>query len=122
MLLTYQIVHWVYAVSVALLVLFEMNMAHLCILLLVVSSQTAGLVLMQGCPLTLLERRHTTKTHKQALQRLGIGYECDHEYESSLETMIHVWLAISLKLLVLMLARMFYGPVILSYGRTSTLP
>jgi len=105
MLLAYQILHWIYALSLAILVLFEMNLGHLCILLLVVSLQTAGIVLLNGCPLTNFERRYTKTTHQHLLQKLKIGFQCNHEYESQIETMIHVWLAISLKLFVLMLGR-----------------
>ena len=104
MLLAYQTIHWAYALLLAVLVLFENNKAHLCILLLVVSINTAAIVMFQGCPLTLMERRYSDKTHKKTLQKLNIGFECDHEYESSIETMIHVWLAICLKLFVLMLS------------------
>ena len=104
MLLAYQIIHYIYAIVLVTLILFEHDKCHLCILLLVVSLQTVAIVLFKGCPLTALERKYTQKNHLRALQGLGIGFECDHEYESQIETMIHLWLAIVLKLFVLMLA------------------
>jgi hypothetical protein len=87
-----------------LLVLFETNKAHLCILLLIASVQTFAIVMFCGCPLTIMERRYSNKNHKKTLQQLGIGFECDHEYESQIETMILIWLFITLKLFVLMLS------------------
>jgi len=91
MLLAYQTIHWIYAIVLVILILFENNKLHLCILLLVVSLETFAIVLFKGCPLTALERKYTQKNHKRALQGLGIGFECDHEYESQIESMIYGW-------------------------------
>ena len=113
MLVAYQTIHWVYAIFMVLLVLFETNLGHLCILLFVIIVQTVAIVVFRGCPTTLFERRHTKKNHKLALQQLGIGFECNHEYESQVETMIHLWSAVTLKIFVLMLVRLFSKGIVL---------
>jgi hypothetical protein len=88
-----------------LVVLFDTNIGHLFIVLVITSIQTYAIVAFRGCPLTKLERRYTSHNHKRTLQQWGIGFKCDHEYESSLETMMHVWLAVAVKIFALMLLK-----------------
>lgn len=107
MLFLYQISHWIYALSILILILFENNKLHLCILLFIVSIQTLSIVVFRGCPLTQIERKYTRKNIMKIFQTLGIAYKCNHEYEMTLNTMIQVWLAISFKLFALMLVSFF---------------
>jgi len=105
MLVTYKIVHLTYAVVLALLVMFEMNLGHLCVLLFVVSVQVAGIVLFQGCPLSQMKRVLSQKKKRRLLQQCCIGFHCNHEYESQIQTMVQLWLMISLKMFTLMLVK-----------------
>jgi hypothetical protein len=100
----YQIIHWLYAFMICIIVLFDNNILHLCILLIVISIDTYSIIHFHKCPLTLLEQKYENKkSHKKTLQKLGIGYKCNHEYESSIETMIHLWLLVCLRMLMLMI-------------------
>ena len=102
----HQIIHWVYAILIGVILLFDNNILHLCILLNVISIDTYSIIHFHKCPLTLLEEKYEKKkSHKKTLQKLGIGYKCNHQYESSIETMIHIWLLVCLRLLVLMVSK-----------------
>jgi hypothetical protein len=106
----YNIIHWMYAVFVCIVVLFDNNILHLCILLNIISIDTYSIIHFRKCPLTLLERKHEKKkSHKKILQNIGIDYKCNHEYESSIEHMILIWLLVCLRILVLMISNIKIG-------------
>ena len=59
--------------------------------------------------LTLLERKQEKrKNHKKLLQTVGIDFKCNHEYESSIETMILIWVLLSLKIFLLIIKRLIF--------------
>jgi hypothetical protein len=106
----YSLLHWLYAIFIALILLFEQNILHLFIVLIIISIQTYSIILFRKCPLTLLERKHEKKTnHKKYLQKVGIDFKCNHEYESSIETMILIWVLLSLKIFILILKHSFFN-------------
>ena len=100
----YVFLHWLYALFISIILLFEKKIIHLFILLVIISIQTYSIVVFRKCPLTLLERKHEHKiNHKKILQNVGIDFKCNHEYESSLEIMILIWVLISLKIFILII-------------------
>ncbi len=100
----YVFLHWLYALFISIILLFEKKIIHLFILLVIISIQTYSIILFRKCPLTLLERKHEKKTtHKKRLRHAGIDFKCNHEYESSIETMILIWILVSLKIFILII-------------------
>jgi len=102
----YGFLHWLYALFIGIILLFEKKIIHLFILLIIISIQTYSIILFRKCPLTLLERKHEKKkNHKKILQHAGIDFKCNHEYESSIETMILIWILLSLKIFILIIKK-----------------
>jgi len=105
----YVFLHWLYALFIGIILLFEKNMIHLFILLVIISIQTYSIIVFRKCPLTLLERKHEKKNnHKKLLQCAGIDFKCNHEYESSIETMILIWILLSLKIFILIIKKIIF--------------
>jgi hypothetical protein len=91
--------------------IFNINIIHLIVLLIIVSLDAFSIVILHGCPLTILEERYlginTCEERTQQLKNMGIFYSCDHEYEKQIELLINVGTLIIIKILILLTFRTF---------------
>jgi hypothetical protein len=101
----YQMLHTLFIWLIGFIMLFDCNIIHLIILLMIVSLDAISVVILHECPLSILERKHTgtclCDVRTFMLKRSGISYHCDHEYEKQIELLINVWTLISGKCLAL---------------------
>lgn len=108
---SYMTFHMIFIFCVSFIFAFNTNILHLCILLVVVSLDAGAIVFLHGCPLTLLERKYLgtddCEFRRQTIQKMGIMYKCDHEYEKQIEVMINTWSLIACKILFLILFKTF---------------
>jgi hypothetical protein len=108
----YIIIHWIFSSCIVIITLFTTNVNHLCILLILVALDAFSIVVLHCCPLTLLERKYMKKNYCKEYQRVmrksGINYKCTHEYECQLELLMHICLFVCIKLLGIMVIRLFH--------------
>ena len=88
------------------LILFNTNIWHLFILLFMMSCDAFAMVVCHDCPLTRLEEKYLGMSGKRRgnlyLKKAGIGYKCNHLYESQLELVLNMWSLIAFKLMFLL--------------------
>jgi len=109
--LYYVIIHNTIIVLIAGLTLFNTNLIHLSVLLIVVSMDALSIVVLHGCPLTQMEQKYlnnnSSDIRRIALENLNISYSCDHEYEKQVELLINIWCLIAGKILIILLLKTF---------------
>lgn len=107
----YGCLHFILMIFGIFILLFSTNKIHLIILLLVVSLDSIALVMLNLCPLSLLENKYlqTNYTSEKCtfLQHLGINYKCDHIYEYQLELLINFWTLTVIKIFFIIILEIF---------------
>jgi hypothetical protein len=105
----YSLVHDIFIFVIAFIILFNNNLLYLSIILLIVSLDAFSIVVLHKCPLTSLEEKYLKKSsceeRKQLLKKLGISYNCNHEYENQIELLINVWMLVAGKCLIIILLK-----------------
>ena len=108
----YTFVHYLLIFIIAVIFSFNTNIVHLCVVLCVVSLDAFSVVILHGCPLTMLEQKykHTNSSEERCnnLKNSKIVYKCEHEYEKTIELLINIWSLIAGKCLLLILFNMFH--------------
>ena len=109
----YHILHNFYIGLIVLIMLFNNNLFHLSILLLIISLDAFSIVVLHNCPLTILEKKYLKTTlfemRNKLIKKTGIPYKCNHQYEQTIESVINVWLMISMKCLIIIFLKMCSG-------------
>ncbi len=104
-------VHTVLVYSIVFICLFNMNVIHNIVLLIIITLDALSIVVMHECPLTYLEKKYyktsLCETRSNSFKQMGIVYNCSHEYEKQIELLINVWLVVAFKCLVIMVLRTF---------------
>uniref|UniRef100_A0A6C0LYT1 Uncharacterized protein n=1 Tax=viral metagenome TaxID=1070528 RepID=A0A6C0LYT1_9ZZZZ len=107
----YTFLHSFFVIAIGYLILFDNNMTHLVIGLLIMSLDGYANVVLHDCPLSMVENKYLEKsgieTRLEFLRTLGIMYSADNKYDIQLETIINAWTLISGKILMLMCLRNF---------------
>jgi len=105
----YCLLHDIFIFVIAFIILFNNDLLYLLIILLIISLDAFSIVVLHKCPLTTLEEKYLKKSscqeRKQLLKKLGISYNCNHEYENQIELLINVWMLVSGKCLIIILLK-----------------
>jgi hypothetical protein len=116
--LYYLILHSAIVISGTLVIIFDTNLIHLIITLIVVSLDAFANVVVHECPLTVLERKYlgTSMVDERikVFQNLNIFYTAEDSYESTFELIVNIWSIVSLKIFCIMCMRYFYSKQILN--------
>jgi len=95
----------------ALIILFDTNLIHLTILYLIIVTDAMACVVLHNCPLTTLEKKYLGHsligTRMKILNKLNISYECNHEYESTVEFLTNLSALVIFKITILICVRFF---------------
>jgi hypothetical protein len=106
----YYHIHNVFIFIIGFILLFNTNIVHLSILLIIISLDAVSVVILHECPLTAMEKKYLGYTsceeRNEILKNMGIMYNCDHNYEKQVELLINIWLLISGKILMIILLHM----------------
>jgi hypothetical protein len=106
----YHILHNFYIFLIGIILLFNKNLFHLIILLIIISLDAFSIVVLHNCPLTILEQKYLKtslfKQRNKLIKKIGIPYKCNHEYEQTLEGVINVWMLIASKCLLIIFFKM----------------
>lgn len=109
--LYYLYFHLLIIILVGFNLVFSVNLNHLIVLLIIVSLDALSVVVLHGCPLTILEEKYlkinSCEERTKGIKSLGIFYRCDHEYEKQIELLVNVWTLIAGKCLLLIFFRTF---------------
>ena len=107
----YYVIHLIIIFFNAFVTMFSTNLFHLSIVLLIVSMDAWSVVILHGCPLTLLEKKYLNVTsceqRKFCFDILGLLHNCEHYYENVLELLVNVWSAVAMKLLIIIFLSCF---------------
>jgi hypothetical protein len=107
----YTYIHLVYSFLIGFVFLFNNNLLHLSILLMIISINTFAIVIFHGCPLTHLEKKYlntsTCSEYYGLYRNSKIMYKCDHDYERQIEMLTNVFLLVALKCLTILFLRTF---------------
>lgn len=94
-----------------IILLFDNNVIHLIVLLIIVTLDAMACVFLHNCPLSILEKKYLghsiVGTRMYLFQNLGICYNCGHEYEVTIEFLTNMASFIIGKLFILMVSQMF---------------
>jgi len=105
------IFHSIFIFLVLFILIFNNNIFHLSILLIILFLDGFSIIVLHGCPLSHLEKKYLKKsTCKIALdmfKKAGILYRCNHEYENQLETVTYCWIIIACKCLIIIFLKTF---------------
>jgi len=109
--LIYTYIHLVYSFLIGFVFLFNNNLLHLSILLMIISINTISIVIFHGCPLTHLEKKYlntsTCSQYYSLYRNSKILYKCDHDYERQIEMLTNVFVLVALKCLSILFLRTF---------------
>jgi len=109
--LIYTYVHFLIIFLVGFIFSFNNNIYHLIVVLILISLDALSVVVLHGCPLTLLEQKYlntnTCEERSEILKNSKIVYKCEHEYEKQIELLINVWTLIAVKCLILIFLKTF---------------
>lgn len=107
--LFYRNLHFIFMIMTALCVCFVNHVGYLVVLLLIISITFAANVIMQNCPLTLLEERYMNTSlileYRKYMQSAGFGYTNASTKEQQMDTLVTTFSMIAVKLMVIMLMR-----------------
>jgi uncharacterized membrane protein len=107
----YKEIHHTFIFLIAFIGLFNNNIVHLCAILIIVTLDAFSVVVLHGCPLTIMESKYLNESscdiRNNHLKNLGIMYNCDHDYEKQVELLINVWMLISGKIAVILFLKTF---------------
>jgi len=106
----YGIIHIIFVFLCGIILFFSNDVFFLCVLLFIISLDSFAIIVLHDCPLTQLEEKYFSisgkRTVKEFLHRLGIMHKCDHLYESQLEFIINMWIAVVFKILIIIAYKM----------------
>lgn len=95
--------HCIFISFVSIVFIFCTNVYYLVILLFIITMDAFSVVVFHKCPLTILEEKYlgtnTSDERRHNMEKCGIVYNCDHEYEKQIELLINVWSLIAVKCL-----------------------
>lgn len=104
-------IHHTFIFLIAFIGLFNNNILHLSIILLIISLDAVSIVLLHECPLTTMEKKYLNTSscdiRNDYLKSLGIMYNCDHDYEKQIELLINAWMLVTGKIIVILLLKTF---------------
>jgi len=107
----YGYLHWIYGILIAIIIFLNNNICHLLAVLFIISLNAISIVILSGCPITMLEKKHTgtslTDNKIAFYKKIGLSYKCNHSFEQELEIIINVWSSIAIKCLLLILLKTF---------------
>lgn len=108
----YYFIHNIFGFLILLVILFSTHIGQLATTLCVISMDALSVVVLQDCPLTILEEKYlNTSSYKEKdywISSLGLGYNCDHQYEKVLELIINIWCVCAFKILIINVFHMFH--------------
>jgi hypothetical protein len=104
-------IHTMLVYLIVFICLFNMNIIHNIVLLIIITMDAFSIVVMHECPLTYLEKKYyktsLCEARSKSFKQMGIVYNCSHEYEKQIELLINVWLVVAFKCLIIMFLKTF---------------
>lgn len=103
--------HNAFIFLIAFIILFNNNVYHLILILIIISLDALSIVVLHECPLTTLEKKYLNTSacdiRKQRFKKCNILYECEHEYEIQIELLTNFWLIVAGKCLIILFLKTF---------------
>lgn len=109
--LYYGSLHLLIMILCGIILLFDNNIYHLCVLLNIIVLDSACCVFIHDCPLTLLEQKYLNhslvNTQMFILRNLNILYKCDHVYDMTIEFLTNMGSLVVGKIIILITLQIF---------------
>lgn len=107
----YQLLHNIIIFGGSCVILFNTNVYHLIVLLIVISLDAFANVVCHDCPLTNLEKQYLKSSlshdRRKTFKNLNIMYKCNHIYESQVELIVNMWSLVAAKIVIIIALRTF---------------
>jgi hypothetical protein len=104
-------VHLYLMIVIGFITLFTTSVHVLLAILTIVTLDGCSVVFLHECPLTTMEKKYlgisSCEMRNQFLEKRGIMYKCDHDYDKQIELLINVWIIIASKCLMILFLKMF---------------
>jgi hypothetical protein len=108
----YKIFHMILICLNIFIILFSMNLYHLMVGIFILTVDALSVVILHGCPLTFLEKKclenNVFEDRNNFIQSLNIGYECTHEYEQTIDFLIHSMCLVIFKCVFIIFFKTFH--------------
>ena len=106
----YIFIHTVLSILGGFIMLFSNKILWLIIIAIVIIMDSAAIVFLNDCPLTMLEKKYLgyscVSNRRDILSSKSILYECTHDYDMQLELLINMWLFVVLKIFIIIILNM----------------
>jgi hypothetical protein len=107
----YCVIHYFYMMMILFIMTFSTRIGDLCFIMIILTLNMVGVVVIRDCPLNLMERKYLPVSclgiRSWIIQHvLPLNYQCDHKYEKTLEYLLNAWTITGLKCFFLMIWRM----------------
>lgn len=107
----YYLIHVFIMITGGIILLFDNNIYHLIILLIIGSLDALACVILHDCPLSILENKYLNisiiDNHHSFFNDKKILYKCDHRYEKTLEFLTTMITSLCGKINLLILMKLF---------------
>ena len=107
----YQILHNILIICGTIVILFNNNIYHLSLCLIIVSLDAFANFVCHDCPLTRLEKKYIknslSHTRRNFMKNSKILYKCNHLYESQVELIVNIWTLVACKIIILLFIKTF---------------
>jgi hypothetical protein len=107
----YWFIHIFIMISGGIILLFDNNIYHLFMLLVIASLDGLACIILHDCPLTILENKYLKTTiidkHYNYFNNCNILYKCEHKYEKTLEFLTTMISSLFGKINLLILMKLF---------------
>jgi hypothetical protein len=103
--------HYIYMYFIVFIIIFNTNIYHLFILLMIMTLDALAIICIHECPITYMEKKYVKETDAELgnrfMKKLNISHNCDHVYEQQLGSVIIVLYFIALKCISIMVLQSF---------------
>jgi hypothetical protein len=107
----YWLMHALIMMGSGIVLLFDNNIYHLLVIFNIVCIDCIACVFLHDCPLTILENKYLynsiVKDKSDVLKNANILYQCNHQYEKTLEFLTNMVCFLFGKITFLILLKMF---------------
>lgn len=107
----YHFMHYMFICFIVVVFIFDTNLVHLTILLIIITLDAISIVVLNECPLSILERRHSgialADIRSEMFKHSGIAYDCTHEYEKQIEIITNACTMVATKILLIITLKTF---------------
>jgi hypothetical protein len=107
----YYLLHYTFMILITIIFIFTNNITFLVILLNIILLDAASVVVLHDCPLSILEKKYLgiscVENRLYHMKNYNIMYTNSKVYDSTLDNLINAWSLVAIKILLLIIVKVF---------------